>query len=167
MNRQRSIALLVVILLVAIIGWTVLTPVRIWYLKHALELTNERLHAAMAAERSGASLDIGSTELSEQGRRLCDRLVAVGYFFHQSYEMDNLPDSDAVYDAMMDRWMREFPNSPYSTMSARDYVFDVYDLRESKPQWDAFVQKYNVVDFVDRFASGPTADAEPTNAAEP
>ncbi len=46
-------------------------------------------------------------------------------------------------------------------------VTDVYDLTESKPKWDAFIRKYNAVDFVDRFVADPKTDAELTDEREP
>ena len=162
-NRPRSVGVVVGVLLVALVallGWMAWTPVNISYHKRALAKTIEGMNADAAMERSGGTGQRDSVEWFERRKYHCNRLVALGYFFHQSYELDNLPDSDTVYYAIMNRWIREFPNSPYSTMRSTDYVFDVYDLAESKPRWDAFVERYNVVDFVDRFVSGPTTDAE-------
>jgi hypothetical protein len=165
-NRRQKFWIVAGVPIVLLLGCMAWTPVSIWCHKRALAAANEGLHAAMAAERSGGTGERHSSEWAERRKYHCERLVELGYFFHQSYEMDNLPDTDTVYYAIMDRWMREFPTSPYSVMAATDYVFDVYDLAESKPRWDAFVKRYNVADFSDRFVSNTTNGAEQTDERE-
>jgi hypothetical protein len=167
MTRRQSAALLVVVVLLAIIGWTTLTPLRVWYLTRRLEETNRRVYAALAAERTGEALDVGSSELFAQKRRICDGLVAAGYFFHETYQFDKVPHTATVYRALVDRWMRASPKSAYATFGASDYVLDVYDLREAKPRWDAFVRDHNVADFVERFAAEPPADVDPPGVPKP
>lgn len=147
------------------IGAVVLsTPIQIEYHKYALERLHEDIYAK-PTDFSGGLIGYGDGDQFERQDRHCNRLAALGYFFHQRYEMENLPDTGGVHGAFWRLVQKEFPNRRYPTLSYPDNVLEVWDRAECKPAWDAFVAKHNVPDFADRFMVRP--DREQSHASEP
>ncbi len=150
MKSRWLMTVCVLVTLSVIIARVASKPVQIVYHKYALD----RLHADIYAEpmvTSGGLVGFGDGDQFEQQDKHCERLAALGYFFHKRYEMENLPDTGEVHSAFWRLVQKEFPDRQYPTLSYPDNVLEVWDLAEYEAKWDAFVANHNVPDFVERF----------------
>ncbi len=84
----------------------------------------------------------------EQSR---DRLVDLGYFFHNVYNMDQLPDEGDISERLFELIGQHFPPSPHCTVGYPTNTLIVWDVQSRRPEWDAFVKEHNVPDFRERF----------------
>ena len=139
-------------------------PLQVTYHRRALGRLYEEIYAEPSVT-SGGLIGYGDGDQFERQDRHCQRLAELGYFFHERYEMENLPDTGEVHSAFWRLVQKEFPDRRYPTLSYPNNVLEVWDLAEHKPQWDAFVAKHNVPDFAEQFME-QTNDAE-TDQREP
>lgn len=159
MNRRNLVIALLGIVVAFVVAFT-WRPVLIAYHRLALEQTNSEFLAASTAEALagvGSSAESASGLLAAKQRKHCTMLVRLGYFFHDTYEMDRVPVSGESHSTLVGLWPHASPNYIYSTMST-DFVFDVYDLPERRDQWDLFVRQYNTPDLVERFSTPQQAE---------
>jgi hypothetical protein len=151
-RRHLLSAVVCFVVLAAIIVAVNWTRLRVAYHKHSLERIHQQIYAEPTAT-SGGLVGYGSAKLFDKQDYHCARLAALGYFFHQIYEMENLPDTGEVHSAFWRLVQEEFPNRRYTTLAYPDNVLEVWDLAEHESRWSTFVRKHNVADFVDRFMS--------------
>ena len=169
MNRRRWIGLIVTVTILTVTGWYAWSPIAIACHKFGIALADGRIQAINVAEIAGTGHDLGRTG-KWYARRVhhCDRLVALGYFFHESYQMDKLPNSPSMHHAVLNWGMNTFPIRPYWSIGSNEdhIVIDVYDFPEFKSQWDAFAQKHNDAGLVDGCVDERGGDAEQTDEPE-
>jgi hypothetical protein len=137
MSRLTLIAFACIFLAVVIVApiFVLIRPVQIVY--HTYQLNRH---------------DFGNEDVHERHRQHCDSLVSLGYFFHKTYEMENLPDSPGVHAALWQRVLDEFPDSGYATLTLPGNVLEVWDTVDRESQWDGFAEKYNVNDFMEHYS---------------
>jgi hypothetical protein len=123
------------------------SPAQIWYHKRALDQIHAEVYSAPSTLSDGL-VGYGNGELFDQEDRHKNRLASLGYFFHQRYEMEKVADTGEAHRALWRLVQQEFPDRRYPLLSYPDNVLEVWDLAVHKPAWDAFAQKYNVVDLV-------------------
>lgn len=158
-NRTKIVLLSFALVLVAV-GVLAWRPLAIEYHKRALERTNVRLLRASTAE---AIAGIGSSSETESGRLAvaqgyhCDSLVKLGYFFHDSYEMDKVPVSIESHSLLVLLWPTASPNYRYASLSS-DLTFDVYDLPSRRSDWESFIRRNNRPNLVSRFGESVQAE---------
>jgi hypothetical protein len=147
-SRWCIILVVVVIATIAVaLNWR---PLQIEYHKYALERLHEAIHATPTSTM-GDLVGYGNGDQFKQQEEHCNRLVALGHFFHKCYEMENLPDTGDVHSAFWRLVQKEFPNRRYPLLSYPDNVLEVWDLALYESEWDAFVKRHNVPDFAKRF----------------
>ena len=165
MKCRTLIATAVLLALVVCAAMVLSKPLQIAYHLRALERLHEEIYAEPSVT-SGGLVGYGHGDQFERQDRHCERLAELGYFFHKRYEMENLPDTGEVNSSFWRLVQEEFPNRRYPTLSYPNNVLEVWDLAETEPKWDAFVAKYNVPDFVERFMA-QAEYAEQTDPPEP
>lgn len=117
-----------------------------------MQAADDAIHAEPSFVTPDGLVGYGSQELFERHDYHRDRLVELGYYFHATYQMENIPDSaEGVHNALWRLVMAKFPDSRHPTLSHPDNVLEVWDLSSRRADWDAFVTKHNVADFNDRF----------------
>lgn len=152
MNRKAYICIAIPILIVATIAVTVRSEsFRIWYHKRAMRSAHDAVYSSPSTITAEGLVGYGNNELFDLHRYHRDQLVELGYYFHARYEISSLPDVDGVQTAFWKRVYSEFSGSPDFTLSRSDNVLDVWDYPSQRAAWDAFVEKYNVADFVELY----------------
>jgi hypothetical protein len=156
MNRRRWIGLVLAITTLTVVGWYGGTWIAILYHKQLIALADRRMHAingAQMAGESGRGLGDSSKWYARRQYHL-GRLVALGYYFHASYRMENLPNTQRMHSGILFSGMKTFPIRPYWMITEVNgcMVIDVYDFPEFKSQWDAFAKQNNDPKFAGRFA---------------
>ena len=156
MNRRRWVGLVLAASTLTVVGWYGGSWIAILYHKQGIAFADRRIHAINVAQMAGGSgRELGSTSKWYARRQHhLGRLVALGYYFHASYQMDNLPNKTRMQSGILFSGMKTFPIRPYWSIPATGdcIVIDVYDFPEFKSQWDAFAQQNNDPKFAGRFA---------------
>ena len=125
---------------------------RIRHHLHRMQIAHDAIYAEPSTVTPEGLVGYGSQELFDRHDYHRDRLVELGYYFHATYEMENIPDSEeGVQNALWKLVMASFPDSRHPTLSHPDNVLEVWDVSSRRPDWDAFVKKHDVSDFKDRF----------------
>jgi hypothetical protein len=154
MRTYLAIAASVLVLIAGCLIVVFSRPFQIAYHTRALERLHQEIYAKPSTVPGGLA-GFGDKDQFDRQDQHCQRLVELGYFFFKRYEMNNLPDVEGVHKAFWQLVQREFSGSRYHSLSYPHNVLEVWDLAEHQAQWDAFVLKHDVPDFVDRFMNQP------------
>lgn len=131
--------------------------VRIQYHLKRMQAVHDEIHAEPSTISPEGFAGYGSKELFDLHDHHRDRLVALGYYFHATYQMENVPDSvEGVHRVLWQRVVASFPDNPHTTLSVPDNILNVWDAPSRRADWDAFVKKHNVPDFEEQLLSGKT-----------
>ena len=153
MKVRHLVSMAAIMLLVVAVCIVVNSPsVRVRYHVNRMQAVQDTIYAKPSGVSSEGLVGYGSQELFDRRDYHRDRLVELGYYFHQSYHMDNLPYSvDGVQSAFWKLLQASFPDSPLPTMSYPGNVVGVWDIPSRRTEWDRFVEKHNVSDFEVKF----------------
>lgn len=125
---------------------------RIRYHLNRMQAAHHSIHSEPSTVSSEGLVGYGSQELLERHDYHRDRLVDLGYYFHETYAMENIPVSgDEVHNTLWNLVRSSFPDSPLPTMEYPGNVLEVWDTPSRHTEWDQFVEKHNVSDFEVKF----------------
>lgn len=122
----------------------------IWYHLNRMQTAREEIYEKPSTVGPGGLVGYGSQELFDRRDHHRDRLVDLGYLFHATYEMENVPDTDEAHRELWQQVTAAFPDNRHVTLSYPDNALEVWDAPSRRDAWEAFVKKHNVANFADR-----------------
>lgn len=137
--------------LVVLIVWGSQKAQRIAYHRWRMENAKAHFHSGGGTPVSEGLVRYDISKVLPVYEYHRDQLVLHGYFFHARYDFNQLPEDDGVHKAIIHRLREAFPDNHHWTLSYPDNELLAWDRPHRRAEWDSFVAKHNVADFIEQF----------------